>query len=914
MADNFDNYSMKVQARVDMPSNKDIDAQIRKLEKSISKLKVSGQFDDTALKNLTNQLNSLKSTISTANFSPTALTELTNQVNRALQNINIGNINVGNVSNQAQQVGQRIGNAISQGIINSTNGTSQVTDKILRDFSELNEAKRQFVDEHGLISKDDIADANKFYQTVREAFKEFGQVTISKGEMTDGGLENLRVKIQQVNGELKTTREFMLYLNKSDQYGKQFKLVDDDTIKTTERMVQHLNEAKNITNVTGDEANALKQKLADQSKYYGNIKQEVNTLYSLKTKLLSADELETAELERQIKSTKQRITYNNQQIDKKGLRDNSLTREVNDLEVAKQKQLALAEVRLQDSTNAKSQAQSQKELNAALKEQQSLASQANKIQLSMGVNGDTTSKIEVLRNNFTKLGLSADEVKTKMSGVDTEVKTLQSLMNSGADNSAIVTQFEKLQTVLTQTQNNLKQTRSDYSLLATEQQRLSLANTIEAWNQKNTRATKEVRAENDRYVASLRDLNNQMTKLQFGQIQTGFKQTENSMRTLDRLGASLKDQIKQAANSFTQWISVSSAIMGVVYSTKQAVSELKEVDNILTEISKTSDMTSQELEKLGMSSYSSASKYGRTATDYLTGVQEMSRSGFYGDKGTAMAEQSLLAQSAGDMTSELANSYILATNAAFKYNGEASKINEVLDGQNSITNKNSVAMADMATAMTKAGTVASSYNVSIEDLSAMIGTMESVTKLGGEEIGTGIKSLLINLQNISSSKITGTLDKANASMTEMKNGIEQLRNPIEILRDLAKTFNDLDEKDPLRAEILTSIGGKYQATKLAALLQNMDMYDKMLVDYSQGSGSAMEEASKSANNLQGRLNALSNSWTEFVNSVVQSDTLKTGVNILNELVQGVTKLTSSLGSLGTIGLGAGLLASFKGAG
>ena len=450
-------------------------------------------------------------------------------------------------------------------------------------------------------------------------------------------------------------------------------------------------------------------------------------------------------------------------------------------------------------------------LNQVNKEINNINSRANKIQLSMGVNGDTTSKIEVLRNNFTKLGLSADEVKTKMSGVDAEVKTLQSLMNSGADNSVIVTQFEKLQTVLTETQNNLKQTRSDYSLLATEQQRLSLANTIEAWNQKNTRATKEVRAENDRYVASLRDLNTEMSKLQFGQIQTGFKQNENSMRTLNRLGASLKDQMKQAANSFTQWISVSSAIMGVVYSTKQAVSELKEVDNILTEISKTSDMTSQELEKLGMSSYSSASKYGRTATDYLTGVQEMSRSGFYGDKGTAMAEQSLLAQSAGDMTSELANSYILATNAAYKFNGEASKINEVLDGQNSITNKNSVAMADMATAMTKAGTVASSYNVSIEDLSAMIGTMESVTKLGGEEVGTGIKSLLINLQNISSSKITGTLDKANASMTEMKNGIEQLRNPIEILKDLAKTFNSLDEKDPLRAEILTNIGGKYQA-------------------------------------------------------------------------------------------------------
>lgn len=107
---------------------------------------------------------------------------------------------------------------------------------------------------------------------------------------------------------------------------------------------------------------------------------------------------------------------------------------------------------------------------------------------------------------------------------------------------------------------------------------------------------------------------------------------------------------------------------------------------------------------------------------------------------------------------------------------------------------------------------------------------------------------------------------------------------------------------------------KYQATKLAALLQNQEMFDKMLVDYSEGSGSALEEANKSANNLTGTINKLSNSWTEFVNSVVKSNDLKAGVNILNTLVQGVTKLTSSLGSLGTIGLGASLFAGIKNVG
>ena len=51
-----------------------------------------------------------------------------------------------------------------------------------------------------------------------------------------------------------------------------------------------------------------------------------------------------------------------------------------------------------------------------------------------------------------------------------------------------------------------------------------------------------------------------------------------------------------------------------------------------------------------------------------------------------------------------------------------------------------------------------------------------------------------------------------------------------------------------------------------------------------------------------------------MNSVVQSDTLKTGVNILNELVQGVTKLTSALTPLGTIGVISGGILGAKNAG
>lgn len=335
----MDDYGMKVQATVDLPSVKKIDEQIRALEKSISKLKVSGKFDDTALKNLTNQLNTLKATVATANFSPTALKELTSQVENALKNINISGVNIGNINNGAKQTGQQIGSQISQGISQCMSSASKSTEKVLRDFSELNDAKRKFVDGHELISKDDIADAERLYDTVRKAFSEFGQVTVSKGSMNDGSLENMCVKIEQVNGEMKITRDFMLYFNESKNG---FKLVDDDTIRTTEKMIQHLNEEKNIVNATNEEANAIKAKLAEQEKYYGKLGQATKEQIALEKQRITAGEKQLEILEEQTKRRDSRISYNEGQIDKKGLSDVSRQRKINDLEYSGREKIDVA--------------------------------------------------------------------------------------------------------------------------------------------------------------------------------------------------------------------------------------------------------------------------------------------------------------------------------------------------------------------------------------------------------------------------------------------------------------------------------------------------------------------------------------------------------------------------------------------
>ena len=274
------------------------------------------------------------------------------------------------------------------------------------------------------------------------------------------------------------------------------------------------------------------------------------------------------------------------------------------------------------------------------------------------------------------------------------------------------------------------------------------------------------------------------------------------------------------------------------------------------------------------------------------GIQEMSRSGYYGKQAEEMANLSVLAQSAGDLTADMANNYLLATNAAYGYNGEVSKLNAVLDGQNMITNRNSVSMEDMSNATSKAASMAAQTGVQIDELSAVIGTSVSRTKQNGNVIGTALKSLLINIQDTSNSKIVDTFESIGISQTKFVNGSEQLKTPIELLRELASAYNSLPEGSTLKTDVLRNIGQKRQANVLAAILGGISSgdFDKMLQDYSDGMGSAAIEAEKSANNWSGSANKLSNAWTKLVSNFANTDVIIDATDSLTGIVKGMDSL------------------------
>ena len=163
----------------------------------------------------------------------------------------------------------------------------------------------------------------------------------------------------------------------------------------------------------------------------------------------------------------------------------------------------------------------------------------------------------------------------------------------------------------------------------------------------------------------------------FQKIAANFRNIKAEAKSLGLTGGTIFTSLWANIKKFSSWMSVTSLVSTFVMDIRNAVTELKEIDTILTEISKTSDLTTEALAKLGKTSFDSASKYGKKASDYLTGVQEMYRAGF--QNAPEMSELSILAQAAGDLTSDAANDYLIATDAAYDLGGSVEKLNAVLD-------------------------------------------------------------------------------------------------------------------------------------------------------------------------------------------------------------------------------------------
>lgn len=340
-------------------------------------------------------------------------------------------------------------------------------------------------------------------------------------------------------------------------------------------------------------------------------------------------------------------------------------------------------------------------------------------------------------SNNPELERFRNEIETIRAEYTALLDNLAQNTNNEQDTEAVQRFAEQIASRTTDIRNALKQTEAEFknfeatarSALNTDNlglEKQTLSNNITNWLRQNTAAAESTQK-------AMRDLRAQIEgadKSTLNNLKKQFSALKAEAQATGNVGKSFFDQLKSNIAKFTGWYSIGNAIARIRRQIVSAVNDLKDMDTTLTEISKTTGKTVESLESLGQAAYEAASNYGRTVQDYLSGVLEMSRAGY--TNAEQMAELSLKAQSAGAMTAELANQYLIATDAAYKLHGSEEELTKILDGQNKITDLNAVNMTQLAEATKIAAAQSASAGVSAEEMTAAIGTMIATTQQGGE--------------------------------------------------------------------------------------------------------------------------------------------------------------------------------------
>lgn len=355
----------------------------------------------------------------------------------------------------------------------------------------------------------------------------------------------------------------------------------------------------------------------------------------------------------------------------------------------------------------------------------------------------------------------------------------------------------------------------------------------------------------------------------------------------------LGDSFTNAYLKMLQWQVVGTIVSKTIGAFRDAISTMKAVDDEMVTVRKVTGFTAEQMEELRDRAYETASAYGEAADEYLNSVAAFARAG-YGEQADALAELATKTKLVGDTNAETAQQFLLSVDAAYQYKGNIEALTKVLDGANEIDNKYATSIEKLAEGLGTVAPVAAQAHVGIDELTAAIGTITAVTQRSGSEAARAFRALVLNIVGDTKTEIDEGVTWTTGEIAGLRDVIREYApaayeaakatgeviDPMEAIGGLAQSMKDGLLTEQKLMEMVSDIGGKLRTSQLLALIQNWDMYQSMLKDYANAVGSADKEISNAMDSWTRKTNILKNEWTEFIQSMVSTDAVKGGLDVL----------------------------------
>ena len=402
-------------------------------------------------------------------------------------------------------------------------------------------------------------------------------------------------------------------------------------------------------------------------------------------------------------------------------------------------------------------------------------------------------------------------------------------------------------------------------------------------------------------------------------VNKAFKQTGQAVNDFDDLRketSRAEQDMENLKNQVLDFFSITNTIQIFKNAIRDAFDTVKELDAAMTETAVVTDFSvgdmwdklpeySEEATKLGASI---KSLYEATTLYYQQGLQTEEAMGV----GIETMKMARIANMDAAQATEAMTAALRGFNMEINETS-ATRINDVYSELAAVTAADT---SQIATAMGKTASIASSANMEFETTAALLAQIIETTQEAPETAGTAMKTIIARFTEVkqlfSQGLLTGEdsegetieINKIDAALKtvgiSLKDFLTGAKGIDDIFLELASKWNTLDLAT--QRYIATTAAGSRQQSRFLAMMGNYDRTMELVNAATNSAGASQKQFDKTLESLDAKLQRLENAWAEFTMGLANSDVIKWAVDLLTDLIEGVNKLTGLTGNDGLGGV------------
>lgn len=733
--------------------------------------------------------------------------------------------------------------------------------------------------------------------------------SLGKGTGDFKQFENLSKELSAITSEVK---DFSKAFGKLDDSGAKTLLSSIQSIdRSLSDLSQHiLNVNKNMSNMGGNTSGAVKQ-VENISNAYQDAAKEAEKLADAQSKIGQKTNISSgtkdAFSDKDISASVESAT-------------NSIKEENNVLEQNTQK--------VKENTQAKEQ-------NANVN--------FNKYDKRLDSYNGKIDKYKTTIDRFNDGGWTSGAYLDNVQAVKNAVKEYETLLNElkGKDASLVTSddiskldKYEKKIKDTIATVTNMSASEKGYNFVSGQKE----LNKIHKLLNENSKMSAEAKAKIKAYYAEIESGNPSMS---LDKIHGEILKIYNAEVEAGRAGRTLWDTLK---NSGFHQIAAQMAGMVGVYDVinlgKEGLSVVRELNTALTEMRKVSDESLQSLKNYQNTTFDTADAVGTTAKQIQNSTADWMRLGESMNQAAESAKDANVLLNVSEFEGiDEATESLVSMSQAYK---NLDKM-DIIDVLNNIGNNYSISTDGLATALKDSASALVTANNDLNEAVSLTTAGNAITQ-DPSKVGAGLRTISLRLvgteeakQELSDlgeetdgmittvSKLRDTIMDATKAASSDGKGFDILdsngnyKSTYEIMQGLADLYDNIVKKDKELGTnnlnlLLETIAGKNRANIAASILQNGDMLRSVYEDAQNSEGSAEKELNSYLDSIDGKMAQLENRAQEFWFKVIDSETIKNGIDLLSTLLKGATDFVDTVGLLPTILTGVAAAFSFKNVG